>query len=147
MSDDYTSVFGYASSKDGIHIDERLPDPVYVPRASFEQKLVPGNSGCEDPRLTLIGKKIYMCYTAFDGKNAPRVALSSIAVKDFLKKKWNWSEPVLLSPPDISDKDAFIFPQKVAGNYMIVHRIGDSIDYSFLQNFDIKNNEWIEEYR
>ncbi|MBI3046655.1 MAG: hypothetical protein HYY86_03930 [Candidatus Harrisonbacteria bacterium] len=148
MSEDNTSVFGYASSQDGIHIDERLPQPIYVPRESFEQKLVAGgNSGCEDPRLTQIGNKIYVCYAAFDGKNPPRVALTWIRVKDFLKKQWNWAKPVLISPPDISDKDAFVFPEKVGGKYMIIHRIGDSIDFSFSPTLDFKGDSWIEEYR
>jgi beta-1,2-mannobiose phosphorylase / 1,2-beta-oligomannan phosphorylase len=30
------SVIGYASSVDGLHIDERLPEPVYIPRKPFE---------------------------------------------------------------------------------------------------------------
>jgi predicted GH43/DUF377 family glycosyl hydrolase len=64
MSHDNTSVFGYASSADGVHIDERLSTPIYVPRESFEQKLRPGNSGCEDPRITKLDNRFYMFYTA-----------------------------------------------------------------------------------
>lgn len=148
MSEDNTSVFGYASSRDGIHIDERLPRPVYVPREPFEQKLQAGaNSGCEDPRFTKIGDKIYICYTAFDGKNPPRVALSWIRVKDFLQKQWNWAKPVLISPPDISDKDAFIFPEKINGKYIIVHRVGVDIDFAFSPTLNFKGDTWLEEYR
>jgi len=148
MSEDNTSVFGYATSQDGIHIDYRSPKPIYVPRESFEQKLQPGgNSGAEDPRLTQIGNKIYMCYTAFDGKNPPRVALTQITVKDFLFQKWNWAKPVLISPPDMDDKDAFIFPEKVRGKYMIVHRGGDDIDVGLSSTLDFKGDTWIEEYR
>jgi len=33
----YVSVLGYATSKDGIHIDERLDEPVYKPWESFER--------------------------------------------------------------------------------------------------------------
>ena len=32
MSEDNTSVLGYAASQDGIHIDYRSPEPVYIPR-------------------------------------------------------------------------------------------------------------------
>ncbi len=148
LSEDNTSTLGYASSKDGIHFDERLPEPIYKPRESFEQKIQAGaNSGCEDPRLTQIGDKIYMCYTAFNGKDVPRVALSWIWVKDFLEKQWKWAKPVLISPADLNDKDAFIFPEKVAGKYLIVHRVGYDIDYSFSPTLDFKGNTWLEESR
>ncbi len=148
MSDDNTSVFGYASSMDGVHVDERLPEPIYVPRDAFEQKLVPGgNSGCEDPRLTLVGDRIYMLYAAYDGQHPPRVAITSIKEADFLNKEWNWAPSALISPPDISDKDAFVFPERVLGKWMIVHRIGDSIDFAFLKSLDFKGEEWIEEHR
>ncbi len=63
LSNDNTSVIGYARSEDGITIKERLLDPVYVPREDFEiKKIAGGNSGCEDPRLTKIGKVIYIGY-------------------------------------------------------------------------------------
>ena len=46
------------------------------------------DSGCEDPRITRIDDRIFMTYTAYDGVNPPRIALTSIAVSDFLEKKW-----------------------------------------------------------
>lgn len=148
MSEDNTSVLGYARSEDGIRIDERLPEPAYVPREPFEQKVQPnGNSGCEDPRLTKIGDKIYMCYTAFDGKNPPRVVLTWIRVKNFLKQKWGWAKPVLVSPPDFDDKDALVFPEKVNGKYMIIHRLGEDIDFAFSDTLDFRSDKWLEEYR
>lgn len=148
QSEDGTSSLGYATSKDGIHIDYRSPYPVYIPREPFEQKVQPGaNSGCEDPRLTRIGNKIYMCYTAFNGRDAPRVALTSILVKDFLEQKWNWAKPILISPADLNDKNAFVFPEKVEGRYLIVHRVGYDIDYSFVSTLDFKDHVWLEEQR
>ena len=39
MSDDNTSVFGYAASLDGVHFTERSPGPAYVPRADFEPRM------------------------------------------------------------------------------------------------------------
>lgn len=148
MSQNNTSVFGYATSKNGIKIDYRHPNPIYKPRASFEQKLQPGgNSGVEDPRLTKIGEKIYMTYTAFDGKNPPRVALTSISIKNFLARKWNWANPVLISPPGIDDKDACIFPEKIIGNYLIIHRVGYDIDLAYRASLDFDGKTWLEEYR
>jgi len=148
ISEDDISTLGYASSKDGIHINYRSPEPVYVPRESFEQKIQPeAASGCEDPRLTQIGNRIFMCYTAFNGKDAPRVALSWIRVKDFLQKQWNWAKPILISPADLNDKNAFIFPEKITGNYLIIHRVGYDIDYSFSPTLDFKGDTWLEEHR
>lgn len=148
MSDDNTSVFGYASTSDGVTIDERLPEPIYVPREPFEQKLIPGNnSGVEDPRLTQIASRIFMLYTAYDGKNPPRVALTSISVKDFLDRKWNWSKPLIISPPEFDDKDALIFSEKFNGKYIILHRVGNDIDFAIRSTLDFKENEWLEEYR
>jgi predicted GH43/DUF377 family glycosyl hydrolase len=117
MSEDNTSVLGYAQSKDGSRIDERLLEPAYAPREPFEQKAQPdGNSGCEDPRLTQIGGKIYMCYTAFNGKNPPRVALTWIKTKDFLKQKWNWARPALISPPDLTTRTRLCSRRKSTEN-------------------------------
>jgi len=145
---DNTSVLGYATSKNGLDIDYRAPEPVYVPRESFEQKLVPGgNSGCEDPRLTRLGDKIYMCYTAYDGVNSPRVALTSITVNDFLNQKWSWERPVLISPPGFDDKDAGIFPEKINGQYAIIHRSGNDVDLSLHQSLNFDGKTWLEEYR
>ncbi|MBU2529652.1 MAG: hypothetical protein KKD35_01330 [Elusimicrobia bacterium] len=148
MSEDNTSVFGYVTSQDGIHLDYRSLKPVYVPQEPFEQKREPGgNSGCEDPRLTKIGSKIYMLYTAFDGKNPPRVALTSIKETDFLEQKWAWAKPVLISPPGIDDKDACIFPEKIEGKYFIIHRSGNDIDSALSPTLNFDGQTWIEEYR
>ena len=148
MSIDNTSVFGYASSVDGFHFNERSSEPAYVPREPFEMKGVPGgNSGCEDPRLTQIGETIYMCYTAFNGQHPPQVALTSIAVKDFLAKRWSWAKPVLISPSAFDDKDAALFPEKVKGKYMVFHRLGDNIDIAFVPSLDFNGKLPLEEQR
>lgn len=144
MSDDDTSVIGYASTKDGIHIDERLPDPVYVPREAFEKRSRPGTGcGCEDPRITRIDDVAYMCYTAYDGVNPPRIALTSISIADLDAKKWNWTKPVLISPPGIDDKDAAIFPKKINGKYAILHRIGLSVWIDFVDDLQFEGKKWL----
>lgn len=148
MSRENTSVLGYAMSRDGIRIAERASEPAYVPREPFEQKLVPGgNSGCEDPRLTVMDDKVYMLYTAFDGRNPPRVALTWIRTDDFLAQRWRWAKPVLISPPGIADKDACLFPEKVRGRCLIIHRSGDDIDASFSSTLDFDGQMWLEECR
>ncbi len=141
LSNDNTSTIGYASSKNGVSISERLDNPIYVPREDFEMKKVTGgNSGCEDPRLTKIGKNIYMCYTAYDGVSPPHVAVSSISQKDFLAKKWNWSKPDLLTPPGYDDKDTCIFEGKFKHGYFIMHRVGNEICGDYIHTLDFKKD-------
>lgn len=141
MSMDNTSTVGYASTENGFDVTERLSVPIYVPRADFEQKKIPGgNSGCEDPRLTKIGDRIYICYTAYDGIGPPRVAVSSIKEEDFLKKEWNWTEPELLTPRDIDDKDTCILPEKFKDGYCIMHRVSSEICADYIESLDFAND-------
>ena len=145
MSEDNTSVMGYAASKDGFNFNERYDEPIYVPREDFEQKLVPGgNSGCEDPRLTRLGDMVYMCYTAFNGKNVPRVALTSIALDDFLAKNWKWARPVLISRPRAMDKNTALFPRKIKDKYAFLHRLGTSIWLDFRDSLSFGKDEWLK---
>lgn len=144
MGYENTSVLGYAASSDGVNITSRNEMPMYVPRAEFETKKEPrGNSGCEDPRITKIGDTLYMCYTAYNGINPPRVAITSIAVDKFLGESSNWKDPVLISPPGIDDKDAAIFPEKVNGKFVIVHRIQNEIVMDHVDSLDFDGNTWL----
>lgn len=146
MSNINTSVMGYAVSSDGVNIDERLNEPIYTPRENFEQKLgsPTGNSGCEDGRITEINGVYYMFYTAYDGVNPPRVALSSISKTDFLNRKWNkWKKPILISPPGIDDKDACVLPKKIDGKFAIFHRIDNDISISYVKDLNFKDHKWV----
>lgn len=143
MSNDNTSVIGYAESRDGTNISYRSDEPIYVPREAFEEKRIPGgNSGCEDPRVTQIGSTIYMCYTAYNGITPPAVAISSISEKDFLAKKWNWKKPVLVTRDGVDDKDGCLHPEKVSGKYFLFHRVNNYIcgDYGATPEFLERNN-------
>ncbi|MFA5778213.1 MAG: hypothetical protein WC870_01860 [Candidatus Paceibacterota bacterium] len=139
LSEDNTSSIGYAKSKDGITFYERSEQPIYIPREDFElKKVAGGNSGCEDPRLTKIGKIIYMCYTAFDGIGPPRVAVTSITEKNFLLKNWQWEKPTIITPAGFDDKDTCIFPEKTNGKYFILHRVGDEMCGDYLKALNFK---------
>ncbi|MBW3469546.1 hypothetical protein [Arthrospiribacter ruber] len=142
MSLDDTSVFGYASSKDGLIIDERLPYPIYEPRANFEKKLRPGNSGCEDPRITKMGDILYIFYAAFDGYT-PRVAFTSIKEEDFLNKRWNWTNPKVITPPNVADKNSCLLSEKINGEYVIFHRQNDCICINTEKNLEFSENKWM----
>ncbi len=145
---DGKSVLGYASSKDGVNIDERLDEPIYAPRESFEKKAHPdknptGNSGCEDPRITKINDRLYMTYTAYDGQDPPRVALTSISLGDFLSKNWNWDKPKLISPPGVDDKDACLIKNVKGGGYLAFHRLGDVIWLDHLRDLDFPEKKFL----
>lgn len=125
-----TSSIGLAVSKDGITVDERLPEPVYAPRADFELKRGDpnGNSGCEDPRIVRIGDTLHMTYTAYDGAHAPAGAVSTISVDDFVARRFDrWSAPLILTPENYDDKDLVLLPEKIGGKYMLYHRINSRI--------------------
>jgi len=119
------SRLGYASSKDGFKIDERLDYPIYGPDPASDLECF----GIEDPRLTQIDDRIYMAYSAYGynmGMVFPikrvQIGMTSISVDDFLNKKWNWSKrtyPLYL----VDNKNSFFFPEKINGKYVFIHRI------------------------
>ncbi|MFZ2593663.1 MAG: hypothetical protein WAX38_02710 [Minisyncoccia bacterium] len=143
MGDDNTSVMGLAISRDGLHIDERLPNPIYTPRANFEQKhgSPTGNSGCEDPRLTVMNGEVFMMYTAYEGVGTTRVALTRISVEDFKALRFDkWSEPVLITPAGIDEKDVAMFPEKINDEYVFLHRVSPMICMSTTHSPEFQAN-------
>ncbi len=106
-------------ANDGVTLEKRLENPVLAPRTSYE------NAGIEDPRITYIAEDeaYYITYTATEivGKalNA-RVALAS--TKDFINFKSHGL--ILPGPEDFFNKDATIFPEKINGEYAMLHRRG-----------------------
>lgn len=137
FSSENTSTLGYAISKNGFDILERGEEPIYLPRENFEKKINEGNfSGCEDPRLTQIGDKVYMCYTAYDGVHLPKVAITSISEKDLISKNWNWSKPFLITPNDYDDKDTCILPNKFKAGYFVLHRVNHVICGAYISSID-----------
>ncbi len=140
---DNTSVIGYARSQDALHISGRLSRPIYIPRAPFEQKHAgpTDNSGCEDARVVRIGDRLVITYTAYDSIDAPQVAESSISVSDFLDHHWDaWIPPVIISPEGVDDKDATIFPDKIHGRYMVLHRINGQICADYVPDLDFRRH-------
>lgn len=138
MDNANTSTVGYARSADGVTVDERIPVPVYGPREWFELKngKPDGNSGCEDPRVSVIDGRLYMTYTAYDGVRVPHGALTSIAVEDFLAKRFeNWEAPRIVTPDGVDDKDLALLPEKIDGSFLLYHRINRRICADLLPDF------------
>ena len=119
LGNDGISRIGYASSSDGYVFDERSPTPVFEPKNGAE------DYGCEDPRLTRFDSKIIMAYTALteiDHDQLYQISLTSISVNDFLSKQWNWNER-LLPFRGVRNKDGVVFPKKIDGKYVMLHRL------------------------
>ena len=132
VGNDNVSRIGYATSTDGIHIDERLSDPVYEPRAAWEK------DGCEDPRLTQVGDKLIMAYTAlrrYSHLQVYQIALTTIKQADFLARKWNWTSS-RLPFPGIRNKDGVLFPEKIGGRYVLMHRVEPNLCIAFSEDLE-----------
>ena len=113
MGEDKVSRIGYASSEDGCHIDMRLPNPVFEPSCSLEKY------GCEDPRLTLIGDRYVMTYTAYG--DIFQVGITLISSEDILEMNWAWGER-WFPFPNTWNKNAVVFPRMIGGRYVMLHR-------------------------
>lgn len=153
LGDTDLSVLGYATSKDGITIDERSDVPAYIPREPFE---TPGNyafssiaehfmsgggyGGIEDPRITRVDDRVYLTYVAFDGATPPRAAMSSIHINDFLKQDWKkWDKAKLISAPGMVNKSAVVLPRRVRGKYVVMHRVYPNILVDYLDDLEFNN--------
>lgn len=142
--EDDSSVIGYALSYDGFNIEDRPTYFIYKRSNNFIKSLTPidyssgggENGGCEDPRISLIDGVIYMIYTAFDGWSSLRMALTSISLKDFRNKKWNWKKEVLISPPGEMNKNWVLFPEKINGKFAIMHSFYPEILIDYFDSLD-----------
>ena len=125
------SYLGYARTKDGFNIDERLDTPVFSPESYIDCH------GVEDPRLSRIGDTLYMTYTAYGEipnmefdrtrytKYLPymyQIGLTSISVQDFENHEWNFSKRIY-PLKRVKDKNCVIFPALFNGNHVIYHRL------------------------
>jgi predicted GH43/DUF377 family glycosyl hydrolase len=129
VGEDGISRLGLAISKNGLRVDERLPEPVFAPAHESEKM------GCEDPRLVAIEGRIYMLYTAYDGIT-PQIALASIAEDDMIHQRWqHWHRHGLVFP-GFPNKDAVLFPERFNGNLAMYHRIAPSIWITYSSTFD-----------
>lgn len=150
IGSDGISRIGYASSKDGLHFDERLSYPVFLmqnPRQNIPQEkerrfdpilYASGGSwgGTEDPRLVEIDGKIYMTFNAFDGWDYIRIAVTSINSKDFYNKRWHWKKPLFLSPRGQVNKNWLIFPEKINGKFAILHSMTPTVQIDYVDRLE-----------
>ncbi|MGQ9719398.1 MAG: hypothetical protein ACUVWK_06155 [Nitrososphaerales archaeon] len=145
---DYISRFGYANSKDGFHLDERLDEPVYehkVTHPSFYSYISGGSvGGVEDPRIVRIEDTVYVTYTICD--DGLGVALASIKVEDFLNKRWNQIRARIISLRGETHKNWVLFPEKIRGKYTLLHSISPRILISYFDDLEFEGGNVIRSY-
>lgn len=149
IGSDGVSRLGYASSRDGIVFDKRLPYPVYVaqkPRnlpghvKRYSPVMYPSGGswgGCEDPRMVEIEGRIYVTFNMFDGWDFIRVAAISIKEDDFLAERfWKWDGPHIISPPGQVHKNWVLFPEKINGKYAVLHSIAPKVEVAYRDSIE-----------
>ena len=151
---DGVSKFGYARTKDGIHIEEHEPKPIFAmkePRLGmpdaekrYDFVMYPSGGswgGAEDPRLSKIDERIYMTFNSFENWDSIRVGLTSISEKDFKNKKWNWTEPIMISPKKEVNKNWVLFPEKIGGKFAVLHSISPNVQIEYIDDFEELSKE------
>lgn len=105
----YVSRLGYAVSKDGINF-MRLDKPVMT--NDTEQEL----RGVEDPRIVKIDGVYYMMYTGYGGRTEDDFRICLATSRNLIE--WEKKGVVLDEP----NKDASLFPEKIGGRFVMLHR-------------------------
>lgn len=158
------SSIGYCQIKDGKVI-QRSAQPILVPEYEYEKQ------GVEDPRIVFFEGLYYLFYTAYDGVNALVAYATSPDLTHFTKK--GLITPTILNTevreilktlPDpiygryidndtakdayVWEKDAFIFPERINGKLMLVHRIMPGIQCIPFSNFsELTNARWKDYFK
>ncbi|UCG25672.1 MAG: glycosidase [Chloroflexota bacterium] len=122
---DYRSSIGYAVSEDGYHFN-RMQKPLLTGRDEWETR------GVEDPRVTYLAgeDRFIMAYTAYSPKGiTPMFAESRNLIS------WKRLGPLVKGE---DNKDHVLFPRKIEGRYVALHRRPPSIWIAYsddLQNW------------
>jgi len=167
VAENWVSCIGYARVEGGRKgVGGRLvrfDEPLIVPTESYEIE------GIEDPRVTKIGSVYYMLYTAFDGKDAriayatsrdllkwkkkgvisPSVSVGEARKLVKIKKyrdKWKHQE-IEGSRVCLWDKDAVLFPEKIDGKFLMLHRFMPDIQIVKFRSFsELKKDSFWRKY-
>lgn len=147
VGSDGISRVGHTSSVDGINFEKVNPKPVFhlskthfgASEKRFDPVIYPSGGswgGCEDPRLVKVNDTVYMTFNAFDGWDFIRVGYTSIKEKDFEKGIWNWTKPALISPQGQINKNWVIFPEKINGQFAILHSLTPEVQVDYVERLE-----------
>lgn len=161
VAKNWVSSIGYAKVVNGDI--ERYDKPIISPTKNYEKE------GIEDPRITKIKNVYYLLYTAFDGKDAriayaisknlkdwkkmgiisPNISVSKARQLVKIKKyrdKWRHQE-ISGSRVCLWDKDAVLFPEKINGYFVMLHRFLPDVQIVKFKKFsELKKNKFWENY-
>lgn len=124
---DYISRLGYAESSDGVNF-KRLKKPVFKPEKPYERW------GVEDPRIVKIGNIFYITYAVLskhaikEGGGIHRTAL--LTTKDFS----HFKRRGVITPKQTGDREVALFPEKINGKFVMLHRPRWTKDTVFKKN-------------
>lgn len=122
--DTYISRIGLATSDDGITFERQGTLPVIEPENTYDKW------ACEDPRITKIDDTFYVTYVALStriregGKPTYEIIhnLNSqtalVTTKDFI----TFERHGIITPKNSDNRDVVIFPEKINGKFVILHR-------------------------
>lgn len=116
------STIGYAKLNRHGDILERRPEPVIKREEPYEKQ------GCEDPRIVKFEDTYYIFYSAYDGVD---VRVCAASTKDFSSFR---KHGIII--PGIWDKDAMIFPEKINGKVILIHRIDPDIQFAAFDSIE-----------
>ncbi len=119
---DNFSTIGYFRLDRSGRVVDRYPEPVITRTEPFEQQ------GVEDPRLTRLDGTYYVVYTGWDGHFARVAMASSTDLRHYTK------HGVIIPFP--WDKDAMLFPERIGGKVVLMHRIQRAIQLAFFDDIE-----------
>ena len=144
IGNDHISRFGYAETRDGFKIENRLQEPIIEPLINDPYERL----GIEDPRITKYKDNYYIAYTISSVYSARHSSLTTVKSKHpndapwrvrgaFIKTQdFEHFERIgrILGDEDI--KDIILFPEKIKGKYALIDRIVPNITISWSERFD-----------
>lgn len=138
---DYNNYIGHAKSSNGLDF---IRDNNYVLGPVPDSQL---SRGCEDPRVMKVEDTYYMLYTGFGARYPGDFKICMASSDDLI----NWKDHGIVLHE--SNKDSALFPDKIDGKYVLLHRRSPNIWVSYsddLVNWDNhqvlakvnKKNDW-----
>lgn len=150
VGNDGVSRIGHATTKDGLSFDTRSSFPVHEmlvdydligkDKVKFDRQMYPSggsSGGCEDPRAVVIDGEVYVTYTGFEGWHSMRIALTTIKLEDLKNERWQWKKPLFISPPGEQHKNWALFPEKINGQYVILHGVSPRIMVEYVDDLNV----------
>ncbi|HLD00488.1 MAG TPA: pesticidal protein Cry7Aa [Candidatus Nanoarchaeia archaeon] len=163
---DNHSTIGYCKLDGPLKVVQRSAKPILYNKNKKVRREY------EDPRIVKLGNTYYLTYIVYDGKNvsihyavsknlkqfkemgqiSPNITYDEAedhfrACQDELKERYFLFESYFKETDGkdvlLWDKDAFLFPKKINGQFALVHRILPDIQVIYFKKFsDLTTNYW-----